>query len=286
MKKYVLVMAVFMSFNSYAECDLEGYADCGETGDVKWYISNDLTTLTISGTGETGNYGEEPNPYCSGCGNLATHRTTAPWKEYTTTVTNIEVLQGVTGLGQSVFEGFDHVTNVVLPDTLESIGKDCFNRTARLTSIDLPDSVSSIGISAFFGSGLTSLAIPNSVTSIQIGTGMYSPNLSKVFIGENITSIDPEAFAFADGRNGSPLTKIYCSNNQKDMCAAAVAYRGENVTIEEYQTDKNGRFFYKNHWYTSVNDIYNNNHIKKRIYTIDEAHRIAGEKNRVSIKYR
>ena len=42
----------------------------------------------------------------------------------------------------------------------------------------------------------------------------------------------------------------------------------------------NGKF------YTSLSDWAKDNYIKKRIYTIDEANAVAGEKNRVSIKYR
>ncbi|MBR1915683.1 MAG: hypothetical protein IJ830_04525, partial [Alphaproteobacteria bacterium] len=38
--------------------------------------------------------------------------------------------------------------------------------------------------------------------------------------------------------------------------------------------------------YNSIQDFANGNYVKHRIYTIDEANRIAGDKNRVSIKYR
>ena len=38
--------------------------------------------------------------------------------------------------------------------------------------------------------------------------------------------------------------------------------------------------------YNSMADFANGNYVKHRIYTIDEANKVAGDKNRVSIKYR
>ncbi|MBR6327536.1 MAG: leucine-rich repeat domain-containing protein, partial [Alphaproteobacteria bacterium] len=187
---------MILAGNVSADCDEIGYFDCGTTGDVKWYVSQDQATLTISGTGATGNYVEEKNPNYNGTTSKAYARTTAPWGIYNNTVTTIEVSEGVTDIGKAVFEGFDQVTNVSLPNTLQSIGWDSFNRTSKLNSIEFPSSLTSLGVSAFWGSGLTHVVVPNTITSIDEGVFDRNENLIEVIIPDSVTSIGYVAFAY------------------------------------------------------------------------------------------
>ena len=59
-----------------------------------------------------------------------------------------------------------------------------------------------------------------------------------------------------------------------------------SMDVKEYIKDDSGGYFYNNKWYSSPNDILNDNHIKKRIYTVDEANKVAKKTNTFKIKYK
>ena len=67
--------------------------------------------------------------------------------------------------------------------------------------------------------------------------------------------------------------KGYCSSDES--CMAMVDLENANHPIE-----------YKNKSYASVDDLLKGKYMPKRIYTLEEANAVAGDKNRVSIKYR
>ena len=67
--------------------------------------------------------------------------------------------------------------------------------------------------------------------------------------------------------------KGYCSSDES--CMAMVDLENANAPIE-----------YKNKSYASIDDLLKGKYMPKRIYTLEEANAVAGEKNRVSIKYR
>ena len=348
MKKWIFILGTILPINVFAECNEVGYFDCGTTGDVKWYVSQDQTTLTISGTGATGNYAEELNPNYNGTTSLAYARTTAPWGIYNNVVTKIEVSEGVTDIGKAVFEGFDQVTHVSLPNTLKSIGWDSFNRTSSLAHIDFPPSLTSIGESAFWGGGLTSVVVPDTITTIEEGTFDNIPTLTSVVIPDSVTSIGNVAFAYTPALENLVIPDSVTSISETAFmqsaaviyCAASSPCEGkgsENIVPYEkqggvyildgkyyltgadmangteckkalgeckrdvleakgicqgsacdtfIQSDGNYMLKYNGKTYQSINDLLKGNYDKRRIYTIEEANFVAGDKNRVSIKYK
>ena len=100
-------------------------------------------------------------------------------------LTSIDILDGVTSIGNRAFEGCSSLTSVSIPNTVTIIEPWAFINCSGLTSIDIPNSVTSIGMSAFSGcTGLTSITIPSSVTSID----------GSVFAGcSSITSISVDS---------------------------------------------------------------------------------------------
>ena len=112
------------------------------------------------------------------------------WKE----VTEIEIPNTITRIGDYQFYGFNNVTSITIPNSVTIIGYSAFDSCKKLTSITIPNSVTSIEDWAFSGSGLTSITIPNSVTSINNGTFCDCRSLTSITIPNSVTSIGYMAF--------------------------------------------------------------------------------------------
>ena len=161
-------------------------------------------------------------------------------------VTEIEIPDSVTSIGDWTFYKCKLLTSVVIPDSITSIGYYAFHECISLsrievdtknqyfrsidgnlytkdgktlmnyaigkeaTSFKIPDSVINIGDSAFYGCrSLTSIEIPDSVTSIAYGGFLNCDSLTSIVIPDSVTNIDRYAF-FAC----TSLT-IYCEATSK-----------------------------------------------------------------------
>ena len=101
------------------------------------------------------------------------------------------------------------ITDLVIPNTVTSIGKYVFFGCNSLTSATIPNSVTSIGDYAFYNcTNLTIVTIPDSVTSIGSYAFYGCNELTSVMIPDNVTSIGSSAF-----RGCSNLTSITMSNS-------------------------------------------------------------------------
>ena len=163
---------------------------------------------------------------------------------------------------------FQSITDIQISDSVIKISHGAFEDLPGLKNIRIPNSVEEIETCAFCATGLTGLIIPESVKSIS----------DHAFGGHN-----------SSWKNSSIPQIIYCSESIINQCSEAVKWKkdlGESVEVISYQKTTDGKVFYNNHWYNSANDILFGHYIPKRIYTIDEANRVAGSVNRVSITYR
>lgn len=116
---------------------------------------------------------------------------------YASKVKHGVVLDGVTSIGTSAFEGCTNMTDVVIPDSVTEIGYEAFYNCSSLAEVTIPDSVTEIGSSAFAGcTGLTEVTIPDSVTSISNGAFRDCTSLTEVIIPDSVTEIG--AYAFRD----------------------------------------------------------------------------------------
>ena len=87
------------------------------------------------------------------------------------------------------------LTEYNIPDGVTSVGETVFVHCSDLTSVTIPDSVTSIENSAFAGcSSLTSVTIPDSVTSIENSAFAYCSSLTSLIIPKSVTSIGASAF--------------------------------------------------------------------------------------------
>ncbi|MBR1915257.1 MAG: leucine-rich repeat domain-containing protein [Alphaproteobacteria bacterium] len=279
MKKLILIccIAFLLSFgvNAQEATPRTSGDDCGDDNNCSWKIENGV--LTITGYGAMKNFGHDE-------GNQ-------PWLENRSSITkvvveNLSEEQGFTSIGTGAFER-TATQEIILPDSITSIGDfACYDCTA-LEKINLPDGLEVIGFWAFGQAPLSQIDIPDTVQHIYPWAFQYT-DLTDVVIPEN-TILDENAFFndnYAVNSASTPLTNIYCAASNIEQCRAAVAYRGDNVEVKEYQ--KYGSEYYcDGRFYKNPNDILvPDNHIQKRIYTIDEANKVAGKTNRISIKYR
>ena len=110
-------------------------------------------------------------------------------------LTSINIPDGVTSIGNCAFEDCTSLTSINIPDGVTSIGYDVFKDCTNLTSINIPDGVTSIGDLAFYGcSSLPSINIPDSVTSIGEYAFSGCSSLSSINIPNGVTKIGDEAF--------------------------------------------------------------------------------------------
>jgi hypothetical protein len=154
--------------------------NCGVGADstkVKATLSSG--TLTISGTGKIKDYNNYPDTY---------------WGSSTSSIAKVIIEDGVTSIGDEIFQRCTSLTSVTIPNSVTSIGNGVFKSCKKLPSIIIPSSVISVGNWMFqYCEKLTSVTIPNSITSISEGM-FYASGLTSVIIPSSVTSIKTYAF--------------------------------------------------------------------------------------------
>ena len=155
--------------------------DSGLTGDCAWMLDNE-NTLTIMGSGSTGNY---------------TYRYSSPWICYDNEITKVVIKDGVTRVGDYSFFCCTAITSAELSDSVETIGDNAFHSCIGLTDITIPGGVTGIEASAFSNCrGLTSIEIPGNVSSVGGYAFVGCSELTSAEICYGVTSIGEAAFQY------------------------------------------------------------------------------------------
>ncbi len=165
------------------------------SSDIAWTNGNvigilDGTKLTVAkkDDAQNGDMGNEWTAVTEGG---------ATWDSKKATITEVEIQDGVTSIGNKAFKECSALTSVSIPDSVKSIGGSAFSDCAALVSITIPDSVTSIGPNSFDScANLTSVDIPNSVTSIGYSAFQSCTALTSVTISNSLTSISSNMFGF------------------------------------------------------------------------------------------
>lgn len=155
------------------------YGTCGDN--LTWTLDDD-GTLTISGSGAMHNYNNDAGHY-------------APWYSLDGFVTNVEILDGVTSIGDFAFSSCNSLICVTTSNSVTRLGDFAFYNCPNLTSITIGNGVSNIGNCAFKDcTGLINVTIPDSVTSIGAQSFQYCTGLTSATVGNGVTSIGLSAF--------------------------------------------------------------------------------------------
>ena len=113
-----------------------------------------------------------------------------------TTIKEIVVESGITGLGDRIFRGFSNVTSVKIASTVTHIGMEAFNGCSSLGQLKIPESVTKIGDYAF--AQCTSLYYIGLVRGLEsIGSYAFSDcvSLPKVSLPASLNQIGDNIFS-------------------------------------------------------------------------------------------
>ena len=274
MRNLVFVLGLVLSFNAYAAntCgdDLDNNCwDCGKTASDNCTARVNGSTLTIVGSGEMADYDWDDEHF--------TH-TKAPWREYYQNVDTIDI-SGITYIGKRAFRNFENVSSLSVSDSVKTID-GAFIGFKNLRTVIIPEGVEEIKNGTFFDSGLSEIVLPNSLKIIGDDTFKDCDMLSSILIPDSVQSIGAKAFSGTSGY-------VYCQESENHggkSCGELVGGSGLASGKLKVYTIENGKVKVGSKTYNSLSDL--PQYVLKRIYTIDEANAVAGEKNRVSIRYR
>ena len=178
---FLLLQMSYVIMQSHAvDEDIFNGVDISAKGDgsVIATLSQDQTTLTISGTGEMKNWRESSD---------------RPWYSYRKQITIIKIKHGVTKIGDIAFYECSSLSSVEISSSVTSIEFAAFQGCSSLSSIEIPSSVANIGAYAFSGcSSLSSIEIPSSVTSIGYSAFTYCSSLRSITVDSNNTKYTSE----------------------------------------------------------------------------------------------
>lgn len=167
--------------------------------------SADTYKLTISGTGQMGDFGTswsfgKPWNYA-----LADKESTAV-TESRNKITEIEIAAGITAIGAHAFEGYEKISKIELPDSVTELGEYAFNHCSGVTSVRLSNNLTEIKATALSDLGTTSITLPDSLLyirgrafSLSNGSGLKGD----LTIPDNVQSIGEDAFVNNHGLTGN-----------------------------------------------------------------------------------
>ena len=174
----------------------------GELGENIYYVKYSNGRLLLRGTGATYSYDLGESPF---------------WEDED--IRTLVVSEGITAIGNSVFERCVNMASASFPNTLTAIGERAFFMYTHggLTELVIPASVTTLGEKAFVDQDITSVTLPATLTTL----GTY------IFMGCNyLTTARVECselpgFCFVQcGR----LQSLTLSRNVTKVCSHALNY--------------------------------------------------------------
>ena len=151
-----------------------------------------------------------------------------------TTLTNIEIPNGISKIGSYAFDGCSGLTGeLVIPDSVTSIESYAFQGCSGLTGeLVIPDSVTSIGSSAFQGcSGFTSLRLSKALTKLSWYNFADCTGLTKVEIPTSIQSLKTSVFSNCTNLTRVDITDLAAWCNIDMESSACPLYYAKNLYL-------------------------------------------------------
>ncbi len=168
---------------------------CGDN--LTWSLDTDTGLLKIEGTGEMYDYFNDQ----------------APWSVYKNSISNVNLADEITKIGNSAFWGCGEITDIDIPNKVIGIGDYAFSYCRKLADIQLPATVKSIGGWAFNCCPITQITIPEGVESIGWYAFGQDNSLTTVTIPKSVTDLSPTAFVGLDTISVAEDNPKYHSSN-------------------------------------------------------------------------
>lgn len=154
-----------------------------------------------------------------------------------TGITSVTFGNSVTTIGEWAFSDCTGITSVTFGSSVTTIGKRAFSRCTGITSVTLPDSVTEIGEEAFYNCGnLTTVDIGDGVTTIGAGAFGNCSGITSVTIPAAVTSIGEDAFPRRTALSVDQDNPAYCID------ASGVLYNKDKTVIIQVPTTISGDY--------------------------------------------
>ncbi len=150
--------------------------NCGEDGDnISWSFAEGVLTL-------------------EGSGKMADYQRGGPWSTYDQDITEINISEGITYLGQAAFLGCNKLTEIIFPQTIQSTGQAVFCECNSLRNVTLNEGLETLPEYVFQSCAMESILLPKSLRSIDPVAFLYCRNLQACEVADG----HPQ-FAVEDG---------------------------------------------------------------------------------------
>jgi len=178
-----------------------GIVEIGTCGENIHYILYENGKLLLHGTGETYDYEIGRSPF---------------WENEN--IRSLVVSDGITKIGNSMFERCKSMALASFPTSLTEIGERAFFMYDQggLTVLTLPATVTTIGEKAFACESLTSVTLPETLTSL----GTYLFMNSHTLTSARVECEEIPGFCFV----GTPLQNLTLSYNVKKIGSHMINY--------------------------------------------------------------
>lgn len=196
----------------------------GKYGETTWEYIPTQNKLIISGNGKMG------EPYKSQ-DTLEMASEKVPWNRLASTITDVEIKNGVQNISSFAFSGFSSLSTVSMPKSISAIETSAFEHCKSLTYICLPQSVSEIGHYAFrYCEGLRNIHIPSSVKKIGVNVFYNCPYLHEFYFYGDAPSFENNALY-----NNEVITVFY---NKSTSGWSSVKTKFNKVKFEPWTPDE------------------------------------------------
>lgn len=182
MKKFIAIfLTILITISSFTM--VVAFASDIKSGklneSVFWELSNGKLTVYGVGTVE--------NPQSSSF---------IPWRKYADEIMQVEIKDGITGIGRAAFTKLKNVYNIPIPNSVTSIGQHAFSDCINLLDVKLPNNLKHLDTSAFYGcSNLKSVTIPKNITYMGGAVFEGCKNLTDVNIENGLKVIPSYTFS-------------------------------------------------------------------------------------------
>ena len=120
------------------------------------------------------------------------------WKTYKDQIKRVVFGEGVTGVYQEIFSGYEALEEVIFSDTVNEIRRSTFINCSNLKHIEFGTGLKTIGENAFQHSGIESLVLPEGLESIGSYAFSGCANLKSLTVPASVTQWGNNVFTSCD----------------------------------------------------------------------------------------